>query len=217
MCIILRRLGAASSITFYRNKYTPFPYIREIHRSPAGNAYLPAKITMILAFDVYYTGDHAKAVCIGFENWTDTTTAQTWVQHIPGIADYEPGAFYKRELPCILAILNTIDLSTISAIIVDGYVVLDNDGKAGLGLHLYNALHGNIPVIGVAKTSYAGNDINVTGVRRGQSERPLYITAVGMPLPEAAANIHAMAGEYRMPGLLKKLDTITREEGSNPE
>ncbi len=152
----------------------------------------------------------ARAVCLAFTHWTDTTAAQTWIEYISGISDYEPGAFYKRELPCILAILKTIDLSLVQAIVIDGYVVLDTNNKPGLGLHLYNALDSRVPVIGVAKTTYAGNDLNVAEVFRGKSDRPLYITAAGIALPEAAAGIKAMAGEYRMPTLLKQLDGLTR-------
>jgi deoxyinosine 3'endonuclease (endonuclease V) len=172
--------------------------------------YLAAEENMILAFDVYYTGDEARAVCLAFRHWTDTDAAQNWIEYISGISDYEPGAFYKRELPCILAILKTIDLSLVQAIVIDGYVVLDNNGKPGLGLHLYNALGSRIPIIGVAKTTYAGNDLNVAEVFRGKSERPLYVTAVGISLPDAAAHIQSMAGEYRMPTLLKQLDSLTR-------
>lgn len=172
--------------------------------------YLAPVEIMILAFDVYYTDARARAVCIAFTAWTDTRVANTWIEYISGAPAYEPGAFYKRELPCILAVLNTLDLAAVQAIIIDGYVVLDDTGKPGLGTYLYNALDQRIPVIGVAKTTYANNEAHVTEVLRGQSERPLYVTAVGMPREEAAAGIRAMAGEYRIPTLLKQLDSLTR-------
>lgn len=172
--------------------------------------YLVPTEIMILAFDVYYTGDQARAVCIAFTAWPDTAVANTWIEYIPGVPDYEPGAFYKRELPCILAILNKLDLSAVKAVVIDGYVILDDAGKPGLGTYLYNALGGQIPVIGVAKTTYANNDVNVTEVRRGQSERPLYVTAIGTPREEAAEGVRTMAGEYRIPTLLKHLDSLTR-------
>lgn len=172
--------------------------------------YLALVENMILAFDVYYTDDRARAVCIAFATWTDTQVANTWIEYISGVPAYEPGAFYKRELPCILAVLNTLDLVAVQAIVIDGYVVLDDTGKPGLGTYLYNALDQRIPVIGVAKTTYANNEAHVTEVLRGQSERPLYVTAVGMPREEAAAGIRAMAGEYRIPTLLKQLDSLTR-------
>lgn len=60
------------------------------------------------------------------------------------------GEFYKRELSCILAILEDIDLATISCIIIDGFVVLDDAGKHGLGGHLYEQLDPKVPVIGFA-------------------------------------------------------------------
>ena len=62
---------------------------------------------MILAIDVDYRDNNtAKAAGIVFENWTDEFPKATITTIISPIADYEPGQFYKRELPCILALLD---------------------------------------------------------------------------------------------------------------
>ena len=52
---------------------------------------------MILAFDVYYYEEKGKSVAIQFEKWTDEAENAIFVEYIAPIADYEPGAFYKRE------------------------------------------------------------------------------------------------------------------------
>ena len=166
---------------------------------------------MFLATDTYYNPDNtAKAVGILFQNWDDQVPMNTIEVHIPQVAEYEPGAFYKRELPCIMAMLEHCDLAQLDAIIVDGYVFLDDHGKMGLGAHLYDALGGRIPVIGVAKTSFHDNHLNVIEVKRGESTHPLYISSIGIQLATAAAWIESMYGPYRMPHLLKVLDGLTR-------
>lgn len=166
---------------------------------------------MILALDTYYQNNTAKTVCIRFRHWTDEQPADVVTEVLDGVEEYQPGAFYKRELPCILSILKKTDLQNIESIIIDGYVVLDDTGKHGLGGHLYEALNRKIPVIGVAKTNFANNTIHKGEVYRGDSQRPLYITTLGIPLETACDYIRSMHGPYRIPTLLKTLDTLTRQ------
>jgi len=166
---------------------------------------------VILAFDTFYYNNHAKTVCLAFAHWAAVTPENVYTEVLDNIEDYTPGQFYKRELPCILSLLAAIPLHGIEAIVIDGFVYLDDEKMPGLGGYLYNALGGSIPVIGVAKSNFATIDKEKLALYRGNSQRPLYITAVGLPLTEAANNIKAMTGEYRMPALLKLLDGMTRE------
>jgi deoxyribonuclease V len=166
---------------------------------------------MILASDTHYKNGFAKTVCICFEKWTDAQPLQVFTNTIPEPAPYEPGAFYKRELPCILQLLESIPLNGIHAVVVDGYAVLHDEGSPGLGGHLYEHLQHRKPVIGVAKTNFQGLQQLKRPVLRGGSKNPLYITALGMQLDEAAAHIQSMHGPYRMPELLKLLDGMTKE------
>jgi deoxyribonuclease V len=166
---------------------------------------------MILALDVHYRTDTTKSVCIAFHDWADEMPLRVHAIFIGDVAQYEPGAFYKRELPCLLAVLRDFDLGEVSAIVIDGYVVLDDNGKPGLGTYLYDALDRKIPVIGVAKTRFFSNTQLVAEIKRGESNNPLFVTSTGMPLTEAADHITAMAGPYRIPTLLKLLDTETKQ------
>ena len=50
---------------------------------------------MILAFDTAYSGSRAKTVCLAFHDWSDQTPASIHSETIDGVADYEPGLFYK--------------------------------------------------------------------------------------------------------------------------
>ena len=165
---------------------------------------------MLLATDVYYHTDHAKAAGILFD-WPDRAPARELTAHATSIQPYRPGLFYERELPCLQLLLAQLDLGEISAIIVDGYVFTDNDGAPGLGAHLYQSIGGACPVIGVAKTRFAGTDRVSIPVLRGQSRNPLYVSAIGADVQEAAAQVAAMHGAYRMPDLLKRLDQLSRE------
>jgi len=165
---------------------------------------------MILAFDTYYEETSAKTVCIAFENWSAENEQQVYTETLKISAAYESGQFYKRELPCILSLLKQINQTAVEAIIVDGFVVLDDENKPGLGMYLYDILNKKIPVIGVAKTNFATLVHNKYSLLRGDSIKPLYITSAGINLNDAAQKIKEMAGPYRIPVLLKKLDGLTK-------
>jgi deoxyribonuclease V len=107
--------------------------------------------------------------------------------------------------------LEDLDLHEIAYIIIDGFVYLDDEGKKGLGAYLYETLLVKVPVIGVAKTSFHNNKLNVIEIKRGESNNPLFVSAIGMEVAEAAERIKNMTGAYRMPDLLKEVDTKTKE------
>jgi deoxyribonuclease V len=68
-------------------------------------------------------------------------------------------------------------------------------------------MKGKIPVVGVAKTKFHG--AVPVEVLRG-SGSPLFVTAVGLTLPEAANCIRDMHGPYRIPTLLRRVDQLAR-------
>lgn len=163
----------------------------------------------LLATDTYYYSDHALCAIVCFE-WNDPIPGQVFTTRVENVAPYQPGQFYKRELPCILQCLKQIDLAPIEAIVVDGHVYVDNHGAPGLGAHLYEALQQRTPVIGVAKTSFAKNKDTTKNILRGSSTKPLYVSAIGTALDDAAERIKRMHGDYRMPSILKELDQLSR-------
>ena len=165
---------------------------------------------MILAFDTYYYQDKAKTVCLSFEDWTKSDKFTTFEELTDSVSDYVPGEFYKREMPCILSLLQKFDMQDVEAIIIDGFVFLDDNGKLGLGGHLYKTLHEKVPVIGVAKSNFATINRNKRELYRGESKRPLYITSIGIDPDIATEKIRSMEGKYRIPTLLKELDKLTK-------
>jgi deoxyribonuclease V len=163
---------------------------------------------MIAATDVQYHDDHAIAACVLFANWDDVTPIREWTVRVDDVAEYIPGQFYKRELPCLLALLSPV-LAELTLVIVDGYVWLGDESHPGLGGHLWAALGQKIPVVGVAKTHFVGA-APVADVLRGESKSPVFVSAAGMPLGDAAEAVQSMHGEFRLPTLLKRVDSLCR-------
>ena len=168
---------------------------------------------MLLATDIQYedTSANGSAVAAGilFSSWIDDECDRTFTKKVTGIAPYEPGNFYKRELPCILELLTEVNLNEVTAIVVDGYVLLGKAQKPGLGMHLFEAIDRVVPVIGVAKNRFADTPEECE-ILSGSSLSPLFVTSVKMPLAVAKANIEGMHGENRIPTLLKKVDQLCR-------
>jgi deoxyribonuclease V len=162
---------------------------------------------MLACLDVDYRENGACAAAVVFRDWRDGAAAEERTVGIAEVQPYEPGQFYRRELPCLLAVLRV--LPPIETVIIDGYVWLEGASKPGLGAHLHEALGGRCAVIGVAKTKFQGAD-GAREVLRGTSQRPLYVTAVGVSLDVAAERVRSMHGAHRIPTLLGRVDDLCR-------
>ncbi len=164
---------------------------------------------MITAIDAHYRDEVAAVACVSFDNWTDVEPMNEVATLVHDIAPYKPGEFWRRELPCVLAVLELLDEPP-SIIVVDGYVWLDGNGRKGLGAHLFEALDGRTAIVGVAKHIFQGA-AHAAHVLRGSSARPLLVTAEGMMIEDAAAAVASMYGEFRLPTLLKRADQLCRK------
>jgi deoxyribonuclease V len=163
---------------------------------------------MRYALDVDYRDDgRGYVAAVGFAAWTDARPAAERVTVVDAVAPYEPGAFYKRELPCLLAALAAVrDAPT--CVVVDGHVWLRDLDDPGLGARLWDALRRAVPVVGVAKQAFRGGVAEP--VLRGSSAQPLWVTAAGMDAAEACARVREMHGEHRLPTLLRRADALCR-------
>ena len=161
---------------------------------------------LFVAVDVQYLDDNgARAAMVAASDRRFSQVVRTQAAMVAAVEPYEPGQFYRRELPPLRAVIPAAE--ELALIVVDGYVDLDPDGRPGLGAHVHAEFC--VPVVGVAKTAF-GTATHAARVLRGQSSRPLYVTAVGITIADAAVLVAEMAGRFRAPDALKRVDRLAR-------
>jgi len=166
---------------------------------PSGDAGL------FVAVDVHYLDDSvARAAVVAAHERTFTRVAWTRTAMVAPGAPYQPGEFYRRELPALRAVIPADELAQI---VVDGYVDLDPAARPRPGAHV-PAEYG-VPVVGVAKTAFK-TATHAARVFRGESHRPVYVTAAGISVAEAALIVREMAGKFRLPDALRLADRLAR-------
>lgn len=163
---------------------------------------------MIICLDVHYREDFAQVAGVLFADWTDQVAYKTYTIQTALAGAYEPGKFYKRELPALLELLTKVE-ETIDFILVDSYVYLGKD-RPGLGVYLHETLERKVPVIGLAKTHFRAAEEVEVRLLRGESNKALFVTTVGCEVTWAAEKIKQMAGGYRLPTLVKLADQLSK-------
>ncbi len=161
---------------------------------------------MIACVDVHYLeSGGARAAVVGFASWSADAPLEQHVVAVEHVAPYESGAFYKRELPCVLAALAMLS-TTPEIVIVDGHVWLEH-GKPGLGARLLEAEPHIRTVVGVAKTRFVGSP--AMPVLRGTSTAPLWVDEAGVAV-DAVKRVAEMHGPSRVPTMLRLVDQLCR-------
>ncbi|MBI5546081.1 MAG: endonuclease V [Deltaproteobacteria bacterium] len=169
-------------------------------------------LPIVACLDVHYRGRGGRAACLLLAGWEARQSLEEQVALIPEVEPYVCGQLFRRELPCLLAVLAKVSTPP-SAIVVDGYVWLGGHlGLPGLGAHLYCALGQQFPVVGVAKTRFGTPREGGAAVEllRGTSRRPLFVTAAGADPGQAASWIRSMHGPSRLPWALSRVDRLSR-------
>lgn len=162
--------------------------------------------SLVGAVDVHYPdGGGGRAALVLAPDPAFAMIVAERVHWLDTVAPYQPGSFYARELPAIRAVL--AGCPPLRLLVVDGYCDLDPSGRPGLGSHVHQEV--GIPVIGVAKTSFH-TATHAVAVRRGAGTNPLFVTACGFPIDEAARIVTSMAGPYRLPDALRRVDALAR-------
>src|SRR4051794_6658604 len=98
----------------------------------------PAEVLMQYgAVDVYYPpSGGARAALLVATDPTFATVVDERVAWLAHVAPYEPGSFFRRELPATRAVVDGVQ--DLGLLVVDGYVDLDPDGRPGLGAHVHD-------------------------------------------------------------------------------
>lgn len=159
-----------------------------------------------VACDVQYVGDTGFAAGICFNSLTDEFPGRVAQAVVCPVADYMPGEFYRRELPCLLELLRTLEQLP-EVVFVDGYVWLAG-GRPALGARLYESLNKAAAVIGVAKSSLRMAGESQRTSRTGH--RPIYVSAVGLELADAVEVVTVMHGDGRLPTMIQLADQEAR-------
>ena len=89
--------------------------------------------------DVHYRQTSAVTACVEFDSWQDRNPAAIHVSVVDGYAEYVPGRFFERELPCLLDALGCLDRK-FEVLVVDGFVHLKPPQEKGLGFYLAESL-----------------------------------------------------------------------------
>jgi deoxyribonuclease V len=165
---------------------------------------------MIACLDVHYSRHGARAAAVVSDDWESESSVSEYATIVPAPAKYEPGRFYLRELQPLLSVIRKI-VQPIDAYVIDGYCYLSSDHEPGLGAHLMESLDSEAWIVGVAKSRYR-NTNHSAPLLRGRSTRPLFITAIGVDYQRAAERVASMAGEFRIPTLLKAADRLSRAQ-----
>lgn len=162
-----------------------------------------------MAVDVHYSDQEATAAAVAFVDEAAAAPSSTWVESFVGPpAAYEPGQFYKRELPFLLSLVERARSAVeVELVVVDGHVWL-GAGQPGLGRHLFDSIGGAAPVVGIAKSPY--REGVAVPVFRGGSRRPLFVTSVGVEEADAVRLVEALHGDGRLPTMVRAVDRLAR-------
>ena len=165
---------------------------------------------MIAIVDAAYGDDASAAGCVIVDDWEAGQALSEFSHRAGRAADYEPGEFYRRELPLLVSVLGMLPRKP-DIVVIDGYVWLGVEDRKGLGAHLFDALGGTSIIVGIAKTKFHGASYWAADVRRGASDSPLYVTVAGASVEDAVTAVKLMHGSYRIPTLVGRADTLARE------
>lgn len=165
---------------------------------------------MKLAIAVHLDGSQAQVAAVAFDAWDSPEAAKTYLSHIAQVEKPVRGELDLRELTCVMQLLREHGLMP-ELILIEGFVHLDADETPGLGQHLFQALGGATPVIGVAKTGRPGLPAQFE-VMREEEAKPLIVTSAGVDIGAAKARVRAMHGRKRVPTLMKQVARLAKSE-----
>ncbi|MDY0745070.1 endonuclease V [Paucibacter sp. R3-3] len=163
---------------------------------------------MKLAIAVHFDGAQAHAAAVAFEAWDSAEATKTYLSRIAHVEKAERGSLDLRELPCVMQLLREHRLEP-ELILIDGFVHLDADETPGLGQHLFHALGGVVPVVGVSKSGLPGLSSQFE-VTREEETKPLLVTCAGIDIGAAKARLRAMHGRKRIPTLMKLVARLAK-------
>lgn len=156
---------------------------------------------MKLAVAIHFDATQAQVAGVAFDAWDSPEPMKTYLSHIAQVDKAVRGTLDLRGLACMMQLLQEHKLEP-ELILIDGFAHLDGDETPGLGQHLFQALGGKTPVIGISKTGRPGLSSQFE-VMREEEARPLIVTGAGIDIGAAKARLRAMHGRKVVPTLMK--------------
>lgn len=163
---------------------------------------------MKLVACVHYHGEGAVAAAVAFDEWDAPEASRTFTSRVAQVEKPSRAKPDLRALPCLLRLLQEHALKP-DVILIDEPVHLDAADTPGLGLHLYDALGGQVPIIGVSNPAKPAMPAQFE-VFREEESRPVIVTCVGIDLGAAKVRVRTMHGKRRVPTLLKLAARLAR-------
>jgi len=157
------------------------------------------KLVVAVQFDSGTGG--AVAAAAGFDEWGDMEPLRTWTSAIAPLPRPARGEPDRRDVACVLQLLKDHALQP-ALIVIDGHVHLDAQETPGPGRHLFEALGGTVPVIGVSRAASSTLPAQFE-VHREEDARPVFVTCAGIDLGAAKARVRNLHGRKRVPTLVK--------------
>lgn len=152
----------------------------------------------------------ATAAAVAFDAWDAAEATRTYLSRIAHVEPAVRGALDLRELPCVMQLLREHKLEP-ELILIDGFVHLDADETPGLGQHIFHALGGSLPIVGVSKKRLPGLTAQFE-VMREEETQPLLVTCAGIDIGAAKARLRAMHGRKRVPTLMKLVARLAKNK-----
>lgn len=154
----------------------------------------------------------ATAAAVAFEAWDAAEATRTYLSHIAHVEPAVRGALDLRELPCVMQLLREHKLEP-ELILIDGFVHLDADETPGLGQHIFQALGGSVPIVGISKKRLPGLTAQFEVMREEDEEtQPLLVTCAGIDIGAAKARLRTMHGRKRVPTLMKLVARLAKNK-----
>ena len=163
---------------------------------------------MKLALDVHHDAGSAVAAAVAFDDWNAPEATKTYRSSIAAVEKPPAGKAWLRDLPCLLQLLREHALEP-EAVVLDGFVHLDEQDTPGLGRALFDALGGKVPVVGISKSQGAFTAAQFE-VHREDEAAPVIVTCAGIDLGAAKARVRTMHGRKRVPTLMKLAARIAK-------
>jgi len=152
----------------------------------------------------------ATAAAVAFDAWDAAEATRTYLSRIAHVEPAVRGALDLRELPCVMQLLREHKLEP-ELILIDGCVHLDANETPGLGQHIFHALGGSVPIVGVSKKRLPGLTAQFE-VMREEETQPLLVTCAGIDIGAAKARLRAMHGRKRLPTLMKLVARLAKNK-----